>query len=495
MLPAAPSFQSSLAAREQLVSAALFDATTDAVYLLDPNGKILCWNAAATACYGWLQEEVIGQSVEDLLYGAEQDAYHLACTGLQAQGRWQGEQRQLTRAGNEVLVFSRFSWLNTPSGRCVLVVNTNVTQQKAIESRLFQSQRMESLGALAGGLAHDMGNMLGSVLMLLEGLPTELEPAKQQLHIQQAVDAARKGIDMVEQMLVFASGGAGRQHTLDTGALLADVLSLLQSVLPDAVRLDLRITPGLWSLEGDPVQLQQVLMNLCLNARDAIVEEGVIRIRAHNITLEQPRLLGRQVVPAGHYVLCSIADNGQGISRANLDRIFEPFYSTKEKGTGLGLATALGIVTRHEGFMDVLSTESLGTTFKVYLPALAPACVPQVSNILILDDDPVFRRGLASLLVSMDLSVSEAQDVASARQELRTAAPDLIMCDLRLDDEHGGAFLSWLKAHPVFKTIPVVAISAGPFPLLIQQQADHTLRKPFGVNELKALLLTISHNP
>ncbi len=456
------------------------------------NGIILCWNAAATACYGWLQEEAIGQSVEGLLYDAEQDAYDVARHGLQLHGRWQGEQRQLTRAGNEVLVFSRFSWLNTPDGRCILVVNTNITQQKAIETRLFQSQRMESLGALAGGLAHDMGNMLGSVLMLLESLPTETEPERQQAQIQQAVTAARKGIDMVEQMLVFASGGAGRQDTADTGALLADVVSLLQSVLPDQVRLDLRITPGLWALQGDNVQLQQVLMNLCLNARDAIVEQGVIRIRARNITLEQPRLLTRQVIPAGHYVLFSIADNGQGIPRSNLSRIFEPFYSTKENGTGLGLATALGIVTRHEGYMDVLSTESLGATFKVYMPAMAPPSSLQVTSILVLDDDPVFRKGLSSLLASMDLAVYEAQDIAAARRQLRVAKPDLVMCDLRLDDEHGEAFLRWLKAHPEYKSLPVAVMSAGHLSLAVQEEADFTLTKPFGIKELKAMLTHFS---
>ena len=492
MLPAATSYKSTRAAREALVSAALFDATTDAVYLLDPNGMVLCWNAAAIACYGWLHEEAIGQSVEDLLYDAAETTYAEAYASLLQRGRWQGEQRQLTRTGNEVIVFSRMAWLDTPEGRWVLVVNTDITQQKAIENRLLQSQRMESLGSLAGGLAHDMGNMLGSVLMLLESVPINTDPDQQQAHIQQAVEAARKGIDMVEQMLVFASGGAGRQDTLDTGALLADVLALLQSVLPDRIRLDLRVAPALWPLQGDAVQLQQVLMNLCLNARDAITGSGVIRIRTRNIYLEQPRLLGRQVVPAGHYVLFSIADNGHGIPRADLNQIFEPFFSTKKDGTGLGLATALGIITRHEGYMDVLSTESLGATFKVYLPALVPASAAQVESVLVLDDDAVFRKGLASLLSSMDLMVYEARDIPAARQSLRTAAPDLILCDIRLDNQHGEDFVAWLNAHPVFNAIPIVAMSAGAIPPAILQQVDHSLTKPFGINALKPILTSTS---
>ncbi len=492
MSPVTQSIPSTLADYEQLVSTALFRASTDAIYLLNEDGIILCWNPAATTCYGWTADEAVGQSVEGLLYDAVQDNYSTAYTGLKAHGRWQGEQHQLTRLGNEIVMFSRFSWLSTESGRYILVVNTDVSQQKAVESQLLHTQRMESLGALAGGLAHDMGNMLGSVLMLLESLPVERDPEKQQANIQQAVIAARKGVDMVEQMLVFASGGDGRQDTLDTGALLADVLSLLQSALDQRIQLDLRLSQDLWSLQGDGVQLQQVLMNLCLNARDAIVERGIIRIRARNVTLEQPRLLGNEVVPAGRYVLISIADNGQGISPEDIYRIFEPFYSTKESGTGLGLATALGIVTRHQGHIDVLSTVGHGSTFKVYLPAFMPVTAAQIAKVLVVDDDPFFRKGLTSLLASLDLTVYEAQDIAAARQLLRAQDPDLILCDVRLEHQDAGTFLSWLNTHPVFNTIPVTVMSAGSLAPEIQAQADHALIKPFGVTELKGMLSHLS---
>jgi signal transduction histidine kinase len=247
-------------------------------------------------------------------------------------------------------------------------------EKKCLEAMVLQAQRMESVGALASALAHDLNSALAPILMGLGALQQSCADEESRRWLSLMRKSAERGKDLVERVLAFARGAEGGRVPLRTAELIGDVAGFLKETLPKNIDLQVRVPNDLWSVIGDATQIDQVLMNLCINARDAMPAGGKLMIRARNRYLVEEERRMAPSAPQQRYVRVTVADTGVGIPRELVDRVFDPFFTTKEKGkgTGLGLPTVLAIVREHGGFVSLLSKVGKGTEFKVYLPAQAP---------------------------------------------------------------------------------------------------------------------------
>jgi two-component system, cell cycle sensor histidine kinase and response regulator CckA len=244
-------------------------------------------------------------------------------------------------------------------------------EKKLLESMVLQAQRMESVGALACALAHDLNSALAPILMGLRALRQGCADEESQRWLSLMRKSAEQGKDLIERLLAFARGAEGESAPLRTNELIGDLARILKMTLPGNIELQVSAQNDLWSVIGDATQIGQVLMNLCINARDAMPAGGKLMIRAGNRYLVEEEGRPPPGAPQQGYVRVSVADTGVGIPREIIDHIFDPFFTTKErgKGTGLGLSTVLAIVRSHGGFVSLFSKVGKGTEFKVYLPA------------------------------------------------------------------------------------------------------------------------------
>jgi hypothetical protein len=254
-----------------------------------------------------------------------------------------------------------------------LVVNTDVTAKKKLEAQLLRAQRLESIGTLTGGIAHDFNNLLNPILMSAKLLKMD-RPENEQHHLLKVLQAsAERGAEMVKGLLAFAGGADRQRETLNPVSILREVQAILEHTFPKSIQIQTLVADQLWSVRADATQLSQVLMNLCVNARDAMPEGGILTISAENRSVDPAYASQHPEARPGAHVALSVADTGSGIPANHIDQIFDPFFTTKEQGTGLGLSTALGIVKSHGGFIEVNSEPGKGTRFIIHLPALTGA--------------------------------------------------------------------------------------------------------------------------
>jgi PAS domain S-box-containing protein len=363
--------------REQ---AALLDNATDAILVRDMDDRIQFWNRGAQRLFGWAEGEVLGQDANQLLFRAIAPSLQEALATVLAKGEWNGELAHRTRNGREVVVESRWTLLLDAEGRpkSKLVINTDVTEKKRFQAQALRTQRLESIGILAGGIAHDLNNVLTPILLAVELLKPRLTDPGSQTIVNSLQASAQLGAEMVKQILAFARGEEGQHVEMQLKHLLRDVEQTVQHTWPKSITIRSCVPRDLWLVSGNATQLHQVLMNLCSNARDAMPQGGILNLAAENICIQGPPANGTECPPLparkakpGPYVLCRISDTGVGIAPEFLDKVFDPFFTTKQrgKGTGLGLSTALGIVQTHGGFMNVWSKVNRGTEFSVFLPA------------------------------------------------------------------------------------------------------------------------------
>lgn len=392
--------------REQ---AALLDVTTDAIFVRDLDNRIILWNKGAENLYGWLVQEAYGKKVVELLYDDEPpEEVEIALLTVINQGKWQGELPRVTKSGKKVLVSSRWSLVCQEDGtpKSILTVDTDITEKKQLETQLFRAQRLESIGTLASGIAHDLNNILTPILAVSQLLPLKFPNIySEHEHLLEILeDSARRGADLVKQVLSFARGVEGKRMTLQVKHLIREVVKIVKQTFPRSIEVCIDVAPDLWTVYGDSTQLHQVLMNLCVNARDAMSDGGSLTISAENLLIDENYARMNLDAKVGPYTVVTVADTGVGIPREIVERIFEPFFTTKElgKGTGLGLSTVIGIVKSHGGFVNVYSEVGRGTQFKVYLPAaqgiqieLTPQLEPLAGKgelILVVDDEPAIQE-------------------------------------------------------------------------------------------------------
>lgn len=371
--------------------AALIDIATDAIFVRDLEGRISFWSQGAERLYGWTAAEALGNVAQQLLKKKEHADLQKALSTTLEQGFWQGELTQFTKAGDSILVASRWTLVKDSANRphSLLEVNTDITEKKRLEAQFYQAQRLESLGQLAGGIAHDLGNMLTPILGIAQIL--RLSQKHNDMATQQQLDllesSAKRGADMVKQILTFAQGSPESETAVDIVAVLQEVIDVVRQGFPNSIEIRQNIVhpasskPLLKEVSADSTHLHQVLMNLCINARDAMPNGGVLSVTVDNCYVDEAAASKNLEAAVGHYIVVRVADTGTGIAPEMRDRIFDPFFTTKapDKGTGLGLSTVSGIVKNAGGFLEVASEVDQGTQISVYLPALK--ALPQPSQI------------------------------------------------------------------------------------------------------------------
>ncbi|RCJ15305.1 histidine kinase [Nostoc sp. ATCC 43529] len=395
---------------EQKISeqAALLDIATDAILVRDFQSQILFWNKGAERIYGWLATEVIGKDSREILSQTEtQQQLEVPLRSVIENGSWQGELNKITKSGQKILVESRWTLMQDANGKpkSILCVDTDITDKKQLQEQFFRTQRLESLGTLAGGIAHDLNNILTPILaasQLLQNKFFQDEERCQQL-MTLVESNAKRGATLVKQVLSFARGFKGERTIIQIQYLISEIIQIAQQTFPKSIEFSTNIAEDIWAVTGDTTQIHQVLMNLIVNARDALSDGGIIQISATNQFFDEAYTKMNLDAKVGNYIVITIADNGIGIPPEILDKIFEPFFTTKgvNTGTGLGLSTALGIIKSHDGFIKVSSRVGKGSKFKVFLPAVEGTQVLNVENseahigqgelILVVDDEAQIR--------------------------------------------------------------------------------------------------------
>lgn len=353
--------------------ATLLNKATDAILVHDLRGRISFWNRSAAQLYGWTEQEVLGRDVDEILPLAGSSEIEEAWRSLNEKGEWSGELHQSVRDGRKIIVASRWTRVLDDQGnpKAVLIINSNITAQKELQTLFYRAQRMESIGTLAGGIAHDLNNLLTPLLVSVQLLKMPLPEVRRDAILEMIQANVERGAEIVRQVLMFARGGEGERVPVPLGALIQDVKTLLSSTIPKSVTIATAIRDSLWIVLGEANKIHQVLVNLCVNACDAMPDGGVLNISAENIVLDESAARLHNDVAPGTYVVVTVEDRGTGIPAEILDKIFDPFFTTKElgKGTGLGLSTVLGIVQGHRGFVTVSTVLGKGSRFAVYLPA------------------------------------------------------------------------------------------------------------------------------
>jgi two-component system, cell cycle sensor histidine kinase and response regulator CckA len=392
--------------REQ---AALINIASDAIFLCDLDNHIIFWNHGAERLYGWTAEEVSGKKASSLLYRELLPQVAEIPQVVFDQGEWQGELQKINKNDVRVVVATRLTLVRDDDGRpqSILSVDTDITEKKQLEAQFLRVQRLESLGTLASGIAHDFNNILTPILAIAQMMSMKSNHGEEQRqHLLKIIeDSARRGAGLVKQILAFAQGVEGERLPLQVRHLLSEMVQVARQTFPKTIEIEINIpTTDLWLVNADTTQLHQVLMNLCINARDAMPDGGTLSLAAENRQITESYARSNLEARAGAHVVMTIMDTGTGIPIELLDRVFDPFFTTKElgKGTGLGLSTVLGIVKNHGGFVKVSSEIGKGTKFRVYLPAIAntvPVLVRERSSslgnqelILIVDDEPLIQQ-------------------------------------------------------------------------------------------------------
>ncbi len=409
--------------------ATLLDGARDAIVVRDLELAPTYWNRSAAQLYGF--EDGSARRLASNLYV---DAHKVeeARLATLSRGGWSGELRVNGFGGRALLVSSHWSLVRDKAGhpRALLIISTDITDRKNLETQFIRAQRMESIGTLAGGIAHDLNNILTPILGSIALLQRDVAGNADALDTLATLEiCARRGADLVKQVLSFARGVAGDRMTVNVAHIARELLQVLEDTLPKSITLRFNPSRDLWTVSGDSTQLHQVLLNLCVNARDAMPAGGDLRVSMENIVLDETYAAMNVDAHPGPYVMLQVGDTGSGIPAEIRERIFDPFFTTKDigKGTGLGLSTTLTIVKSHGGFINVYSEPDKGTKFQVYLPsnassaAAAEAAIQQTELprgdgeiVLVVDDEESIRKVVRGTLERFGYGVMVARHGAEA---------------------------------------------------------------------------------
>lgn len=481
--------------REQ---ASLLDKSRDAIFVRDLQGQILYWNSSAERLYGFSKFDVLGQSIATIL-NTNPEPEASAMERTLHNGEWMGELKHKHRSGAERIVESR--WTFMPDKGAILVVETDIGERKKIEAQFLRAQRLESVGALASGIAHDLNNVFTPLIMTAQ-LLCEDAPNEKIKHLADIIKTSSyHGSDMVKQVLLFVRGSEGEFEPFRLEHLVKDIVSLLRETFPKNIRLRSAYAPDLWPVIGDATRLHQVLMNLCVNARDAMPEGGEIKLKLSNFEVNEAFASLHSEAKPGNYIRLDVADTGTGMSAEIRAKIFEPFFTTKApgKGTGLGLATIQTIVQSHGGFLELESEPGVGTIFHVFLPASddtksmtnAPtreAPLGQNELILLADDEFSVREIIKTALDACGYRTLLADNGIEAIEKFKLQQNEIgcVIADLEMPKLAGLPCARILRS--LAPSLPILLVSGaneGDAPLQeIKSLGASYLSKPFSKTDL-----------
>jgi PAS domain S-box-containing protein len=455
--------------------ASIIDSSEDAILSKGLDGTITSWNRGAERIYGYAAEEVVGKHISILTPSDRPNEIREILQKI-ASGESidHYESVRVTKGGERLDVSISVAPLRNAIGEIVgaSAIARDITRQKRAEAQLRQSQKMEAIGRLAGGVAHDFNNILGIINACTEFLRDRIDPAAEpSVYVENIRKALERGTALTKQMLAFSRTTAVQPRLLDLNERLTEISKLLRPLLGDDI--EILIVPRLPSavIEADPGQLDQIVVNLAVNARDAMPRGGKFILETGAVKFDEAFADQHQAMPAGKYVLLAISDTGSGMDGATVSRIFEPFFTTKEagKGTGLGLATVYGIVKQSAGHILVYSEPGHGTTFKIYLPNAehkigvgSKSEVERVSpkrhgtTILLVEDDEIMRALTRQLLQEHGYTVVEADDGKSALEwvESHPGPIDLLLTDVVMRRMSGPELAERVNSsHPTLKVV------------------------------------------
>lgn len=492
--------------RQLAQQATMLDKAQDAILVRDLDDRILFWNRSAERLYGWSAEEAIGKNVHDLINDRSPE-FLVAKQELLQRGEWTGTLRQVARDGRRVITECRWSLVRNDAGEpeSVLAINTDVTERRNLEQQFLRAQRLESIGTLAGGIAHDLNNVLSPVMMSLDLLRDLAGPQGQEL-VESLRQSVGRGADLVRQVLTFARGLDGRRERVDLRRVVREIETVVRDTFPKRIELTLTMPEKTACVMGDATQLHQVLMNLVLNARDAMPGGGRLHIDVDRAELTGPRAARLRLAP-GHYVRVAVADDGEGVSPEHQEIIFEPFFTTKDvgQGTGLGLSTVQTIVRGHDGAIELQSAVGKGSVFTCWFPLCAedveqPAAPPPARAlprgdgqcVLIVDDEPSIRSVAERILARNGYTVYTAANGREGLETFRAHRDEIaaVLTDVAMPVMDGPEFIAALRSDGV--DVPVIVASGyvtdDGATRLLEASTEFFVSKPFTAETLLTTL-------
>ncbi len=414
--------------------AGILASAMDAIITVDEEQRIVLFNGAAEKMFRCPSAEALGQPLDRFIPTRLREAHrqHVRYFGeTHVTQRAMGKLRPLSGLrtdGEEFPIEASISQVDAEGQKLFTAIIRDISEKKRLEAQFLRAQRMESIGTLAGGIAHDLNNVLSPILTAVELLQMRFPDESSQRLLNILHTNAVRGSEMVKQVLSFARGVEGDYMLLQPKHLIKEIVKILTDTLPKNIVITFSNPTDLWNVSGDATQLHQVLMNLCVNARDAMPQGGMLRIEAENVDIDEHYARMNVELKPGRYVCLSVIDNGMGISDSNLSKIFDPFFTTKEQGqgTGLGLSTVASIVRSHKGFFNVYSEVGRGSRFKIFLPAIEAAQAPAAQTarpdlplgkgelILVVDDESAIREIAKETLLTFGYQVLTASDGTEA---------------------------------------------------------------------------------
>ncbi len=496
--------------------AGIIERATEAIVVTDLTGRITLWNQGAVLLYGISGAEAVGRQSDEIFPDRLRDELPNARTAVLATGAWRRELAITTRDGRDIVVDLHITMVRDAAGRpsARLTLATDITEKKKLEEQFLRAQRLESLGLLAAGIAHDLNNVLAPVLMSAPLLRQRVTAADDLRVLDILEKSAERGSALVRQILGFAHGVGGGLRLTQVRHLLRDVSEVIQASFPKSITLEENVPTDLWPVQANPTQIHQILLNLAVNARDAMLPRGgTLRLRAENRLLDDDDARGIEGARPGAYLVIEVGDTGTGMTPEVLARIWEPFFTTKGegKGTGLGLSTVRGIAAAHNGFVTLDTQIGHGSTFRVFLPAerladdnaAAPVRpkLPRGSGELILfvDDEDDVRDVAATILSKHGYRVITAGDGVEAIGLFteRSAQIQLVISDINMPNLDGPSLALVLRRlQPSLKILAITGLgsarkgAAQPFDATA---FDAKLNKPFTIDALLTTVHAVLH--
>jgi two-component system, cell cycle sensor histidine kinase and response regulator CckA len=483
----------------------LFEAATEFIEILDESGHILEANPAFLKGTGWTYDQVMGKRVDEFFSPASKELFERYFPTILNVGVCSTEIELVASDGKIINVDCTASSIRGGNGntKYVVVAQRDITEHKRLEEQLRQAVKMEAIGRLAGGVAHDFNNLLTAIMgycaMLMQRLPEEGD------HVQKLAQinlASERAAALTQQLLAFSRKQVLRMRVIDINIVISDIGEMLRRLIGENIDLVMFLHADLPTVRADHGQIEQILVNLVVNARDAMPHGGRLTVETAPVTLDDDYVKFHLDAGAGSYVALSISDNGIGMDSETRSRIFEPFYTTKGKGfgTGLGLSTVYGIVRQHGGHISVYSEPGVGTTFKVYLPCvqeapeevLAPELTMQPSHgaetILVVEDEEIVRNMATEFLQMLGYTVLS---IGHPDEALETCAThpgtiDLLLTDVILPKMDGRTLArNILKKRPHVKVLYVSGYTENAIVHHgVLDPGIHFLQKPFGMDAL-----------